>query len=113
MPAFNGGVRVTMAMLKVTAQVWTVDGWRRFRVRGQEARSLLALAEAGERGRTALEVSAWALRFAAYCHKLIHRHGLTILTERENHPGGWHGRHILLDRVEILSVESGDGREVA
>lgn len=99
--------------LEVTAQVWTPDGWRQLRARGQEARTLLELVKAGERGRTALEVSTWALRFAAYCHNLIHRHGLSILTEREDHPGGWHGRHVLLDRVEILSVESCDGQEVA
>lgn len=94
-----------MAKLIVHARVWSRDGWRPICVRGQEARSLLALVEAGPRGCTALEVSTWALRFAAYTHNLIHKHGLCILTEREKHRGGWHGRHTLLDLVDIVSVD--------
>jgi hypothetical protein len=68
---------------------------------GQEARALLALIAAGTRGVTAQEVSSWAYRFAAYCHSL-RRKGLAIVTIREEHPGGWHGRHLLLDRVRLL-----------
>ena len=30
--------------------------------------------------------------------------GLTIRTEREEHPGGWHGRHVLETPVRILPV---------
>lgn len=94
-----------MAKPIVHAQVRLPDGWRAIRVRGQEARALLALVKAGSRGCTALEVSTWALRFAAYTHNLIHKQGLCIVTEREMHPGGWHGRHTLLDLVEIESIE--------
>lgn len=92
------------AKLKVSARVVTAIGERDFTVVGQTARSLLALAEARMKGCTSLEVSTWALRFAAYCHDLIHKHGLNIITVREEHPGGWHGRHVLLDEVTITSV---------
>lgn len=87
--------------IQVSARVVTADGVRRFVVGGQTARALMALVKAGPRGCTALEVSTWALRFAAYCHDLIHKHGLNIITMREDHPGGWHGRHVLLDTVTI------------
>ena len=71
-------------------------------VRGQTARTLLALVEAGPNGCTALEVSSWAYRFSAYCHDLIHKHGLVIRTDKERHPGGWHGRYVLETPVRIL-----------
>jgi hypothetical protein len=73
------------------------------RVSGQTARTLAALIEAGPSGCTALECSTWALRFAAYCHELKRRHGLVIETRREDHPGGWHGRHILHSPVRIIA----------
>lgn len=73
-----------------------------FTVRGQTARSLKALVDAGERGVTALEVTCWALRFSAYCFDLRHKHGLVIDTIREPHQGGWHGRHVLRSLVEIV-----------
>jgi hypothetical protein len=73
-----------------------------FTVRGQTARSLLALVKAGLSGVTALEVTCWALRFSAYCFDLRHRHGLVIDTIRENHDGGWHGRHVLRSPVQIV-----------
>lgn len=75
-----------------------------FVVKGQTARSLLALVNAGAMGVTALEVSCWAYRFAAYCHDLRHKHGLVIDTIRETHAGGWHGRHVLRSSVEITEV---------
>ncbi|EME68266.1 hypothetical protein H261_19189, partial [Paramagnetospirillum caucaseum] len=90
--------------LKVSARVITAIGERDFTVVGQTARTLLALNEARMKGCTALEVSTWALRFAAYCHVLIHDHDLNIITMREEHSGGWHGRHVLLDHVTITSV---------
>ena len=83
----------------------TPDGQRSISVTGQVARCLLALVEAGPEGRTALEVSSWALRFAAYCHRLRHDCGLNITTEHEAHDCGWHGRHILLDNVTIAAVD--------
>lgn len=78
-------------------------------VRGQQAKALLALSEAGPKGRTAQEVAGWAYRMAAYCHELRHRHGLVIRTDREKHEGGSHGRHILLTPVEILEVKRPNG----
>lgn len=79
---------------------------RFFTVRGQTAKALMALIRAGTKGCTALEVTSWAYRFAAYCHDLIHKHGLVIRTDKETHDGGWHGRHVLLSNVRIL----GNGR---
>lgn len=73
-----------------------------FSVTGQTAKALLALVEAGKTGVTAREVNSWAYRFSAYCFDLRHNHGLAIATERETHPGGWHGRHVLLSPVAIL-----------
>ena len=93
--------------LTVTAIVHDGGETREIVARGQEAKSLLALVEAGPRGVTALEICTWALRFAAYCHSLKKRCGLLIAMIREPHPGGWHGRHILRSRVEILSIEGG------
>ncbi len=77
-----------------------------FTVRGQTGKSLRALVNAGDKGVTALEVTCWALRFAAYCHDLRHKHGLTIETLREDHDGGWHGRHVLRSPVTILEGTS-------
>lgn len=74
-----------------------------FTVRGQTRRALLALMKAGDKGVTALEVTCWALRFSAYCWELRHRHGLVIDTLRENHGGGWHGRHVLRSSVTIVA----------
>ena len=74
-----------------------VEGDRLFVVRGQTAKALVALVAGGDRGVSALEVATWAYRLAAYCHELRTRYGLAIRTEREEHPGGWHGRHVLGD----------------
>lgn len=75
-----------------------------FTVKGQTAKALRALVAAGGRGVTALEVSTWALRFAAYCHDLKHKHGLAIETLSEKHDGGWHGRHVLRSHVELVEA---------
>lgn len=97
----------------VTARVVAPDGFRTIIVTGQTASALMALVEAGPKGRTALEVSNWAMRFAAYCHNLIHNHSLNIVCAHEAHPGGWHGRHILLDWVTIVQVVGAPDREAA
>lgn len=76
----------------------------RLRVSGQTARALLALVAAGPRGVTALEVSSWALRFAAYTFELRHLYRLNIETIREDHAGGWHGRHVLRTQVRIVRI---------
>jgi hypothetical protein len=91
---------MTPAKLKIIAA--TPDG-QIIRVSGQVARTLLALIDAGPAGRTALECASWALRLAAYCHELKHRHGLVIETGREEHPGGWHGRHVLHSPLRIVA----------
>ncbi len=103
------GVRnYVVARFTVCGIVRDAGGAREIVARGQEARALRALVEAGPRGITALECSAWAYRLAAYAHRLRKRHGLAIETRRELHAGGWHGRHVLGSRVEILGVEGGD-----
>jgi len=94
----------------MTARIWveaiayTAEGERRFTVRGQTAKALVALVNGGGSGVTALEAASWAYRFAAYCHLLRTQYGLAIRTEREEHPGGWHGRHVLETPVRILFV---------
>jgi hypothetical protein len=88
----------------VTARVWHDGEARVIEVRGQTAKALVALVTAGEHGRTAKQVAGWAFRFAAYCHELRHRYDIDIRTDREEHPGGWHGRHVLVSPVEIVSV---------
>jgi hypothetical protein len=76
-----------------------------FTVRGQTAKALLRLSDAGKKGVTAQEVSSWAYRFSAYCFDLRHKHGLTIVTHKEPHEGGWHGRHELTTPVTLIDVQ--------
>jgi hypothetical protein len=79
-----------------------------FLVSGQTARALLVLINSAGRGVTALEVSTWALRLAAYVHSL-RRLGLAVSMLREPHPGGWHGRYVLASPVQLQSVTASDG----
>ena len=72
-----------------------------FEVKGQTARTLIALIKAGAGGVTALEVNSWAYRLGAYVHDLRRRHGLAIETQREVHDGGWHGRYVLHSAVTL------------
>ena len=85
------------------AKAYALDGLqhREIKVSGQTKRALVALVKAGPAGCTAAEVSSWALRFAAYCFNLRHDWSLEIVTLRERHPGGWHGRHVPLTPVLI------------
>ncbi len=85
----------------VVATVFEFGNRRNITVKGQTAKALLALVEAGPRGVTALEASTWAYRLAAYCHDLRRKQGLSIRTDKESHPGGWHGRHVLESDVRI------------
>jgi len=90
------------ARLKVTA-----NGPRGpFTVTGQTARALMALINAAGVGVTALELSSWALRLAAYVHSL-RRLGLVVTLLREPHPGGWHGRYVLASPVQVQAVAFG------
>jgi hypothetical protein len=70
---------------------------------------LLALVEAGEHGVTALECSTWAFRLAASCYDLRRDHGLAIRCDREEQPGGWHGRYVLETPVDVIRVEMVEG----
>ena len=92
------------AKLYAEAIAHCAQGARPFIVRGQVAKALIALVSAGDDGVSALEVASWAYRLAAYCHELRTRYGLAIRTEREEHSGGWHGRHVLETPVRILFV---------
>ncbi|MAZ02510.1 MAG: hypothetical protein CMN56_05170 [Sneathiella sp.] len=98
-----------MSRMSVTAINKEYDAPTPFTVRGQTAKCLLALVEAGEKGTTALETSSWALRFSAYCFDLRHNHGLSIRTDREPHDAGWHGRHVLETPVEIIEIKRPEG----
>lgn len=79
------------------------DGGPSFIVTGQTAKAARALVLAYQRGVTALEVSSWAYRFAAYCHEL-RKKGLEIETLKEPHDGGWHGRHVLHTPIRLEPV---------
>ena len=70
---------------------------------GQEARTLRSLVFAGQRGITALDEGGWAFRLAAYVHSL-QKKGLIITMEREEHPGGHHGRYRLTSAVTVTRV---------
>jgi hypothetical protein len=69
---------------------------------GRCAQTLWHLHKAGEKGITALEVSSWALRLGAYVHTLRRDYGLNIITLREPHDGGYHGRYVLKTPVQIV-----------
>ncbi|WP_421695016.1 winged helix domain-containing protein [Aestuariivirga sp.] len=88
--------------LTVTARI--VPDGRAFTVTGRPAETLLSLVEAGPRGITSLEAfqAGWAVRLAAYVHRLRTECGLAIKTSREPHPGGSHGRYILQSPVELM-----------
>jgi adenine deaminase len=79
------------------------DGGLSFIASGQTAKAIRALVSAGAQGVTALEVATWAYRFAAYCH-CLRKQGLDIETLREDHDGGWHGRHVLHTAVRLEPV---------
>lgn len=89
---------------KIVNRIFKSKG-RAFSLTGQNARCLTALIESGNRGITALEMSSWALRLAAYVHILRSEYLLEIETITEPHPGGHHGRYILRDEVEIIEKE--------
>ena len=95
---------MTAPKLYVEAIAYLPDGERQFIVRGQTGKALVALVAGGDRGVSALEVATWAYRLAGYCYFLRRDFGLSIRTEREDHPGGWHGRHVLETPVRIVFV---------
>jgi hypothetical protein len=90
-----------MSRLRITARMLP-DG-KPFTVRGQEAATLALLLTKGSLGVTAFDFRGGPpFRLPAYCHTLKRRHGLVIVTEREEHDGGWHGRFKLLTAVEVI-----------
>ena len=97
-PPSDPGVRNRSGL---TQQAIGPDG-SPFVTRGQAARALQALVAAGVSGCTALDVSSWAFRLAAYVHTLRREFGLVIETVRELHEGGWHGRYVLRSTVVLV-----------
>lgn len=84
-------------------------------LKGQYARTLRALIQAGPKGITALEVAkTWALRLSHYVHILRRDHGLTIALSWEPHDGaagpGRHGRYTLQTAARLIE---GDEAEAA
>ncbi len=75
-----------------------------FVLNGRECQTLIALVKARQKGITALEISCWALRLAAYVFSLKRDLSLNIITTVEPHNGGNHGRYILQDNIKILEV---------
>ena len=73
----------------IHATVYEFGNRRSITATGQTAKALLALVEAGPKGVTAFEAVTWAYRLAAYCHDLRRKHGLSVRTDKESHPGGW------------------------
>lgn len=88
---------------KLTVIARIVPDDRAFTVSGRPAETLLSLVEAGPRGITSLEAfqAGWAVRLAAYVHRLRSECGLVIETRREPHQGGSHGRYILHSLLEV------------
>jgi hypothetical protein len=97
-----------MTRERLTFEATTPGGTVRGHTSGQTAKELVALVEAGRRGVTALECDTWAYRLAAYCHFLRRDWGLVIRTDREGHPGGWHGRHVLETPVRLITNDTGE-----
>jgi len=77
-------------------------------LKGQTAKTLIALIKAKQKGCTALEISSWALRLSGYIHILRTKYCLNIITKKEPHNGGFHGRYFLLDEVDILESKDND-----
>src|SRR4051812_16433880 len=82
-----------------------IGGERRvFIVTRRPAQTLWYLVECKEAGVTALQMSSWALRLAAYIHILRSKYGLDIQTISEPHDGGQHARYVMHTPVEIIEV---------
>jgi hypothetical protein len=75
----------------------------RFSPGGGPFKTTLAFAPTFSRRRQ-FDLARARATLAAYCHLLRTRYGLAIRTEREEHPGGWHGRHVLETPVRIVLV---------
>lgn len=91
-------------MGKSRLQVVAKVGALKIRPNGREAQALIALVEAGPSGITSLDMgrAGWAYRLAAYIGDL-RKMGVPIVTEREAHEGGNHGRYKLSGVVTIVA----------
>jgi hypothetical protein len=99
----NNGNKKLCAKFKLNKNTQEIS----FKICGQNCKTLIALIEAKEKGITALEVSSWAFRLAAYIHILRSQFNLEISTTDESHKNGFHARYHLLDEVKILEVLNG------
>ena len=82
-----------------------------YQVQGKTAQTLVALIEAKGEGGTGQEGS---LTFPPATHVLeLQRCGLSIRTEQEEHPHGWHDRYVLETPVRILRTESKEEKQGA
>jgi hypothetical protein len=71
---------------------------------GQNAKALLSLIKS-KHGISTYEGYASGLpRLSWYVCVLRHEYDINIITMREEHVGGWHGRYVLLDKVEVAKV---------
>jgi hypothetical protein len=92
-------------IVELKARAFIGDAPYDFKVKGQTARALHALHRAKDSGITALEVSSWALRLAAYVHTLRDKHGLHIETKTERFgKASLCGRYVLHTKIELVSV---------
>lgn len=98
-----------MSRERIVFEATTPAGTMRGEISGQTAKCFVALVHAGQRGITALECDTWAYRLAAYCHFLRRDWGMVIRTDREEHPGGWHGRHVLETPLRIIADDAERG----
>ena len=98
----NNGNKKLTASFKTTKNNQEIS----FKICGQTCKALIALIEAKEKGITALEVSSWAFRLAAYIHILRSKFNLEISTINEAHKNGFHARYHLLDEIKILEVKN-------
>ncbi len=72
---------------------------------GQNAKTLLTLLRTKNNGISTFEGFGFGLpRLSGYICVLRHEYNINIITIREEHIGGWHGRYVLVDMVEIGKV---------
>jgi len=100
---------------KLTVRARTLPDGSSFTVTGRMAETLLSLIEAGSRGITSLEAfeAGWAVRLAAYVHRLRTVCRLAIETRREPHKGGHHARYTLRSAVEVTERSDASERMAA
>jgi hypothetical protein len=95
--------RVFKQPRKRKRRLFVFDG-QPIQLTGKTALTMEALIHAEQKGITALEMSSWALRLAAYVHRLRTDYGMAIETLHELHVDGWHGRYVLQSRVQIMGA---------